>query len=649
MAVSAGIVLHKSQLYDAALRNERKSNALMQLVKVSSGEYGSIHMVINKVISVAYKALYCDRVTLYFVDTLKECLYCMVSKDEEGWNLPLGKGIAGFVGKTGEMVNIGNAYEDDRFDDSFDQASGYRTQSVICYPVTNDDNRPIAVLQAINKKDAETAHIISFSEEDEELCETLCAELKTLIRRYMTDALLEHTPLDPSLISLMDMYNRKSYKDPLKNLGNSRTTKIDTDVRAQTYRQSFVWPDLSASLLSSSSLNSMDFNVWSHNEDDLLGFCFEIFSEMNLLKEFNIKEQTLQNFFIRVRNGYRKNPFHNWHHGFSVLHFSYLQLRCTDALNFLTSIEVLSLLIASLCHDIDHPGNTNSFEVNNESDLALIHNGVSVLENHHAYTTFLLMRDSSCNILESQPLDSRMAIKSTIVSAILATDMTSHFSSVKRLDGRDEPFFDCTNEDDRRDIVTTLIHSADLSGQVFRFSVAKVWEERISLEFIEQAEKEEKLGLPVLPFMQNLSDPTVRIQNQINFIEFVLVPWWRSVARVFPDLRVCYERLLENRMKYSDQLRRSPLAKEKGEDGLGTNKGKGDEEEEEKKVKEKSQASEDMTLPSSSPSSYRAHSNTSSLRPPSPLSRHISSPPHHELSDSSSSSAFEDDLSESSL
>lgn len=36
-----------------------------------------------------------------------------------------------------------------------------------------------------------------------------------------------------------------------------------------------------------------------------------------------IPVQTLKNFAAAVRSKYRENPFHNWMHGFSVMHFTY--------------------------------------------------------------------------------------------------------------------------------------------------------------------------------------------------------------------------------------------------------------------------------------------------------------------------------------
>jgi 3'5'-cyclic nucleotide phosphodiesterase len=48
-------------------------------------------------------------------------------------------------------------------------------------------------------------------------------------------------------------------------------------------------------------------------------------------------------------------------------------------------------LLAAFCHDIDHTGMNNAFEINAKSDLALLHSDDSVLEKHHAHMTFKLL------------------------------------------------------------------------------------------------------------------------------------------------------------------------------------------------------------------------------------------------------------------
>lgn len=46
--------------------------------------------------------------------------------------------------------------------------------------------------------------------------------------------------------------------------------------------------------------------------------------------------------------------------------------------NFLENIDLFSLLLSSLCHDVDHTGKTNAFEVSSFSELAIRYNDESV-------------------------------------------------------------------------------------------------------------------------------------------------------------------------------------------------------------------------------------------------------------------------------
>uniref|UniRef100_A0A914RS41 3',5'-cyclic-nucleotide phosphodiesterase n=1 Tax=Parascaris equorum TaxID=6256 RepID=A0A914RS41_PAREQ len=64
-----------------------------------------------------------------------------------------------------------------------------------------------------------------------------------------------------------------------------------------------------------------------------------------------------------VQKGYRDVPYHNWSHAFAVGHFCYLLVRTAAVRNALTELERLSLFVACLCHDIDHRGTTNAFQL----------------------------------------------------------------------------------------------------------------------------------------------------------------------------------------------------------------------------------------------------------------------------------------------
>jgi high affinity cGMP-specific 3',5'-cyclic phosphodiesterase 9 len=85
--------------------------------------------------------------------------------------------------------------------------------------------------------------------------------------------------------------------------------------------------------------------------------------------------------------------------------------------------DVLAALIAALCHDLDHPGNNNAFEVNASTRLAVKYNDISVLENHHAATTFNLLQDPKFNPLVNVEGKTFTQMRKRMVKGILATDM----------------------------------------------------------------------------------------------------------------------------------------------------------------------------------------------------------------------------------
>lgn len=86
-----------------------------------------------------------------------------------------------------------------------------------------------------------------------------------------------------------------------------------------------------------------------------------------------------------------------------------------------------ALLFAGLCHDIDHTGRNNGFEINSYSTLAIRYNDLSVLENHHASTTFKVILEPKRNILKSVAEDMFRKLRKAVVQNILATDMKDHF------------------------------------------------------------------------------------------------------------------------------------------------------------------------------------------------------------------------------
>ena len=77
-------------------------------------------------------------------------------------SLPLGRGIAGTVAKTGETVNITDAYREKRFHPDTDASSGFRTQTILAAPLKTPAGEIVGVVELLNKRNR------TFTKEDEE-------------------------------------------------------------------------------------------------------------------------------------------------------------------------------------------------------------------------------------------------------------------------------------------------------------------------------------------------------------------------------------------------------------------------------------------------------------------------------------------------
>lgn len=67
--------------------------------------------------------------------------------------IPWGRGLVGYVAKSGESVNIENCYDDPRFTNTIDQLTGYKTKHMLCAPIFDKSNEIVGVAQVINKRD----------------------------------------------------------------------------------------------------------------------------------------------------------------------------------------------------------------------------------------------------------------------------------------------------------------------------------------------------------------------------------------------------------------------------------------------------------------------------------------------------------------
>jgi HD-GYP domain-containing protein (c-di-GMP phosphodiesterase class II) len=92
-----------------------------------------------------------DRCTVWLIDKKNEKIWTRVAHGIDRIEIPLSKGIAGYVAATGEHLVINDAYSDERFDQQVDIATGYHTRNILALPVQDSMGETLGVYQAINK------------------------------------------------------------------------------------------------------------------------------------------------------------------------------------------------------------------------------------------------------------------------------------------------------------------------------------------------------------------------------------------------------------------------------------------------------------------------------------------------------------------
>jgi transcriptional regulator with GAF, ATPase, and Fis domain len=139
-------------------------------------------------------ALDAERATIWLVDAARGDLAAKVAilPELDGLRIPLGKGVAGYVAKTGEVVRLDDASADPRFDATIDKATGFSTRSMLVVPMRETALGPVrGVVQLLNRRQG------PFDGDDERYLGALAAQLG---RALALTTLRAHDSSEPGLV-----------------------------------------------------------------------------------------------------------------------------------------------------------------------------------------------------------------------------------------------------------------------------------------------------------------------------------------------------------------------------------------------------------------------------------------------------------------
>ena len=196
----------------AALSKERDINRLLESILIAAktithADGGTLYRMTEDGCALRFEILRTDSLNIAMGGTTGNAINFP--------NLPLqnaeGKSndtmVAAYAAIHDKTVNIADAYTEAGFDfsgtRSFDERTGYRSQSFLTVPMKNHEGEIIGVLQLINAQNPQTHQVTPFSSADQSLAESLASQAAIALTNRLLITQLEE--LFESLINLINL------------------------------------------------------------------------------------------------------------------------------------------------------------------------------------------------------------------------------------------------------------------------------------------------------------------------------------------------------------------------------------------------------------------------------------------------------------
>ncbi len=217
-------VIQKSRVIEKSLENLRSFLDMSEILTIRTGIEG----LIERTVQMASKVMNADRASLFLIDAAAGELWSKVAQGEDSREIriPIGKGVAGWVAQHNRLLNIEDAYDDDRFNPEVDKRTGYRTRSILCGPITNLQGETLGVIQVINKEKGGI-----FTKNDEALFQAFAYQTTIALEifRLYNKILANHG----KMAIMLDVANALSETLDLSNLISIIITKLSDILEAE--------------------------------------------------------------------------------------------------------------------------------------------------------------------------------------------------------------------------------------------------------------------------------------------------------------------------------------------------------------------------------------------------------------------------------
>ncbi|KAL4459480.1 hypothetical protein ABPG74_018093 [Tetrahymena malaccensis] len=322
-----------------------------------------------------------------------------------------------------------------------------------------------------------------------------------------------------------------------------------------------------------SKVLDFNFNMHLYTNKELVDIAFQMFEYANIHTKFNIDDNFLKDLLEEMCMNYNVIPYHNWTHAFQLSQMFFTTYFTSDFKDLIDPFEFFIGMLSGLAHDMNHKGVNNLYKVKRKAENSLRYMEIAVLENMHVSTFFhIISRNPQFDIASKfQDAAKLNKFKKLTVSNILATDMGRHGQFIADLKIKTNAYlkvkknpesadaldkyqaFNKDSEQDREFLTNVMVHSCDIGNPCYSFDNYMNWCYLLSQEFHDQTIKEEQKGVPVTTFLQYTGKQAFR-KGQIFFSSTLLMPLWKELGNLIPQLQVLPEQLVKNIKQIEDDL-----------------------------------------------------------------------------------------------
>ena len=332
----------------------------------------------------------------------------------------------------------------------------------------------------------------------------------------------------------------------------------------------------------SNDLFSFEFNVFDFYDkyENLSPFTLAsqiILNKYDLSKYSN--SSIIYNFVKEIKENYTKKAiYHTEKHGLDMLQTLAIYISKTNLISNLdlNNIDILSLLVAGLCHDVGHEGYNNDYQIKMSTDLSITYNDKSILENFHISLTFKILKKDNCNIFNFLSKNEYSYVRKRMIELVLSTDMSFHSRIIALMKNRVEnnnikegknceKIINKEKNDnifnEQQEVLNYLIHIGDLSHSSKKFDITYKWSYLLSEEFWRQGDEEKEKGFSI-NFLFERSNTDVP-RNQVGFMKGIIIPSFEILVDFLPELNYYWDNVNKNLNQWIELADKNQLEREK--------------------------------------------------------------------------------------